>query len=663
MTVGPSGKPMKFVDVVFNTPLQSAYTYALQEDMDCRTGQRVIVMFGRRRITGFVVGERDEVESTLQIKQVLRVVDSEPLFGDPEIALADWIASMYHCSLGEALTAMIPGGRRDSSMPAFPHDEESPRGDLRLTAAQNQAIEHIAGSSTGFHYLFGVTGSGKTEVFLQCAERVIAAGRAVIYLVPEITLTHQLAEEVSRRFEGRVAILHSALTPSQRLAEWMKIRRGEVSIAIGERSAVFAPFTDIGLVIIDEEHENSYKSGSVPRYHARQVAMKRAAADGAALVMGSATPSLEAWHLMQQGRITRLVLPERVSGGKLPEIEVVDITGEEHAISSRLEAEMRRVLERGRQVILFLNRRGFSYFFHCRSCGYEMQCEHCSVSMTFHKARNVMVCHYCGHHRRPVSVCPECGSLDVGYSGFGTELVEAEVAGLFPGKRIARLDTDSARKKDAVRDTLQRFRSGDLDILLGTQMVAKGLNFPGVDLVGVVSADSALHLPDFRAQERTFGLIMQVAGRSGRFSNNGRVVVQTYRPENRAVRLSSVGDIDRFYREELEIRKMTRFPPFTRLGRFVFRSTALGAVKQQAASAADLLHDIIAAVCDDSVWVELLGPVECPIARISGKWRWQLILRSESLTVLHRIMALFHRQFSSAYNVYVELDIDPVSML
>lgn len=653
----------RYVDVIFNTPLQDSYTYAVAEGADCSIGQRVSVTLGKRKLTGYVIREHAEPpKAGISYKEILRVVDKEILYGEEEIALSSWMASLYLCSQGEALSAMIPGGRKDKSVPVFPPGDDFLDAPRNLTEAQKSALNAVLADRQRIYYLFGVTGSGKTEVFLQSAERVIAEGKQVIYLVPEITLTHQLSDQVMKRFSGRVALLHSALTPSQRLAEWLRIRRGEVDIVIGARSAVFAPFSHLGLIIIDEEHENSYKSGSTPRYHARQVAMHRCSRSTAKLVMGSATPSLEAWHLMKEGKIGRLHLPERVSGGKMPEIEIVDMAGSESAISKRLLLEMRRVIGAGKQVILFLNRRGFSYFFHCRTCGYEMMCDHCSVSLTYHRERNRMICHYCGYQRKPVTVCPECGSLDVGYSGFGTEMVEEEVKRLFPQARIARLDTDIAKKREGSKSILDGFRNREYDILLGTQMVAKGLNFPGVDLVGIVLADSGLHLPDFRAQERTFSLIMQVSGRSGRYSSEGRVIVQTYRPENSAIRLASENAIEQFCEQELEIRKMTRFPPFTRISRAVLRGKRMEKVADAAEQAADLVEQVIDAD-ESNRGTEVLGPSECPLSRISGNYRHQIIIRSASLQVLHRVTAVFSQAFSSPYGVYLEIDIDPVSLL
>ena len=335
---------------------------------------------------------------------------------------------------------------------------------------------------------------------MKVAQEVVSRGRGVIYLVPEISLTHQVVRIFRAHFKDRLAILHSSLTPSQRLTEWMRVLDGKVDIAIGARSAIFAPFPNLGMIAIDEEHEGSYKSGTTPRYHARQVAMYRASQEAAVLLMGSATPSLEAWHHMREGTITSLRLPDRLSGGAMPSVEVIDMRRQQGPLSGPLIEEIGRTHAEGRQSILFLNRRGFSYLFHCRSCGYEMACTHCSVALTYHKERERMICHYCGRSAAPITVCPQCGSLDVGYSGYGTEGIEEELQRHFPRMVVRRIDTDAVKKKKVLRQALADFREGRIHVLVGTQMVAKGLNFPGVKLVGIVNADTGFQIPGFQGR-------------------------------------------------------------------------------------------------------------------------------------------------------------------
>lgn len=648
-----------YLDLAFNLPLTGSFTYRAPEKQ-CAVGCRVVAPFGRRSLAGFVVGRRSALPPGLAasaVKAATRVIDPVPLFDQRYLELARWVSRLYLCSLGEALAAMLPGGRRETEAPALAGDEPVSVKPLTLTAEQVAAVEAIStGPQTPF-YLYGITGSGKTEVFLQAAERVLADRRGVIYLVPEIALTHQLIETVQARFGGGCAVLHSRLTPSQRLNEWRRIQRGEAQLVIGARSAVFAPLSRLGLIVLDEEHEGSYKSGSTPRYHARQVAMKRCSDEKAALVMGSATPSVEAWQLMTEGRIRRLALTSRPAGGAMPRIETVDLKPVNGTLSAQLITAIEQTHREGRQTILFLNRRGFAYFFFCRSCGFAMKCSRCSVSLTYHRSRNAMVCHYCGYRTAPVSVCPDCGSLDVGYSGFGTEKVEEEVRQRFPELNVQRVDADAVRKRGALETTLSEFRSGRIDLLLGTQMVAKGLNFPGVKLVGIIHADTGLALPDFRAAERTFGLIVQVAGRAGRYSPDGRVIIQTLRPGHDAIRRAAVADIDGFYAGELEVRRQLAFPPFSRIIRLVLR----GRDRAQVETAARQLADRIAPHFRDGA--ELLGPAECPLGVISRNHRVQLLCRLVSFDAGHAVVRDTVARTRLPSGVYLEIDVDPVNLL
>ncbi|MGM0675367.1 MAG: replication restart helicase PriA, partial [Spirochaetota bacterium] len=582
----------RYVSLAFNVPVPKTFTYESEEELPL--GVRAIAPFGRRSLSGFVVDpEASPPEHLDRVKSITRRIDEAPLFDGAYLELAEWMSRMYMASLGECLSAMISLGRTEKEPAAFGVDEPAfDDHDLRLSAEQEQAVEQISAKRGGFSYLYGITGSGKTEVFLQVAKRVLEEGRSIIYLVPEIALTRQVVDTIRRRFGESAAVLHSRLTPSQRLREWMRIRRGEASFVIGARSAVFAPVSELGLIILDEEHESSYKSGSTPRYHARQVAMHRCSSEQARLVMGSATPSVEAWHLMNEGRLERLSLTQRLSGGSMPHMEVVSLTGAEGPLSEPLVQAVRETHRAGRQSILFLNRRGFAAFYQCRSCGFVLRCRHCSVTLTYHKVKGKMICHYCGYKTDPPQACPECGSLDSGFAGHGTERIEEDVDARFPDLTVRRLDTDSARKKGSLEAILDAFRRGEIHVLLGTQMVAKGLNFPGVKLVGIIQADTGLMLPDFRAAERTFSLITQVAGRAGRYSPDGRVIVQTFQPFNPAVSYAVQGEVESFYREEIEMRRGLAFPPFSRLLRVVVRSRERAAAERAAAELAGKLSHV-----------------------------------------------------------------------
>jgi primosomal protein N' (replication factor Y) len=667
---------MNCLEVVFNVPLNRAYTYLPDEEGKACTGKRVILPFGKRESLGYVIGELQNIPSNLEaekLKRVRRVVDEEPVFDAADIRLAQWMASYYFCGPGEALAAMIPAGRRTGNFSAFSDEEPE---DLTLSAEQQRALEGLlqeaagarkkkdaearsGGAGAASSYLYGVTGSGKTEVYLRLADQMIREGRSVIFLVPEISLTHQTAELIGRRFGAGAATLHSGMTGSERLTEWMRIRRGEVVIVAGPRSAVFAPVRNLGLIIIDEEQDGSYKSGNTPRYHARQIAMYRCAREGALLLLGSATPSAEAWKLMQEGSIKRFNLSVRLGGGKLPEIIPVSLEKTEGCLTRELKEEIRLTARMGRQTILFLNRRGFAYFYHCRSCGFELTCKRCSVSLTYHKSRHRVLCHYCGYESPPPLSCPRCGSLEADFTGFGTEFIEEEVRKTFPDLRVRRADADTTGRKGSLKEMLDIFKTGGIDILLGTQMVAKGLNFPGVRLVGVVFADTGLHMPDFRAAERTFSLLVQVAGRAGRYFPDGKVIVQTLRPADPAINRACALDLEGFYENELRQRSALGFPPYSRLIRFTIRSRREDRAGRAAARLAALVRQAL------PPGAELLGPAECPIGIQNGNYRRQILLRGNPMGPLHRAAAFALEQYGRGRDsgVYVETDVDPVNLL
>ena len=541
---------MKWVSVVLSVPFEGEFTYSVPEKMEdeARFGRRVMVPFGKAKKTAFIIKEiytKPEVE--FEIKDIDRVVDKEEVFNKDLLDTAIWMSNMYLSPVGVNLSSMIPSGRRESeSSPFFNISSFSPV--EKLTEDQEKALPRIRSFPSDMFYLYGVTGSGKSEVYLRRAEDVIRSGKQVLYMVPEITLSHQVTGEVYQRFNKRVAILHSALTPSQRLKVWREIMNGDVDLVVGARSSVFAPFKNLGLIIMDEEHEGAYKSGQSPRYSARQVAQYRAGKWKAQLIMGSATPSLEAWNLIRTQKIKSVVMRNRIGEAKFPKISIVNMRGEKRNISQKLEEEIRNALKEKKGVILFLNRRGFSYGYECKSCGAIVECPNCSIAMTYHKGRNRLICHTCGFSEPLVKVCPECGSFDISPRGDGTENAEEEARALFPFARIERLDTDITNgDSEKTQEILSAFRDGEIDILLGTQMIAKGLNFPKVSLIGILNADSSLALPDFRAGERTFDLLHQVAGRAGRYRDDGKVIIQTTQPTAPAIQMAATNDLEHFY--------------------------------------------------------------------------------------------------------------------
>ena len=688
------GVMVKYLEVILNLPVDQPFTYSYiptdndskkKKDFAPEIGKRAEIMFGNRKTTGFIIGVYDEIPKNCpvppeKIRPIKRVLDEEALFGTELIETARWISRYYLCTFGEAVFAMIPSGRRESSAGGFSFEADF-GGDFKrntLSGEQERAVNEIVSSSVTppplvdsslqtvnnqnkslFHYLYGPTGSGKTEVFLSVAEEMLKKGKGVIYLVPEIGLTSQVTQDIVNRFGDTAAIIHSGLTPSRRLSEWHRIQNKEARVVVGARSAVFAPVPDLGLIIIDEEHDGSYKSGTTPRYHARQVAMHRAVTNKIPLLMGSATPSVEAFHGMKTGTIIRHTLSVRLAGGKMPHISCINLNQfkTEGCISEPLEREINKTLSEKKQAILFLNRRGFTHFFKCNSCGYELECKNCSVPLTYHKTENRLKCHYCGWSAQPPQSCPKCGSLDIGTSGFGTEFIESETKAKFPSARILRLDTDIITNKDELVQKLDSFRNGEYDILLGTQMVAKGLNFPKLQLVGVILADTGLHMPDFRAGERTFSLITQVAGRAGRYFPDGKVIVQTYNPSQEAISFAVNSRVNEFYETELQTRDMLDFPPFCRLIRLVFRS----ANKNLALSAASDAVRILGITAPKNALV--IGPAECPILKISQNYRYQVLLKGSSIIPLQAMARDLQQNYTHNQNVYIEYDVDPISLL
>ncbi len=511
--------------------------------------------------------------------------------------------------------------------------------DFALTDAQARAEAAInaAIDSGGDRFLLnGITGSGKTEVYIHAIRHALRMGKTAIVLVPEIALTPQMVSWFHRRFGDLAAVLHSGLSAGERYDEWRRIRFGDARVVVGARSAIFAPAENIGIIIVDEEHENTYQSENRPRYDAREVAWHRAAENSAALVLGSATPSIQSFMRAMPGvrpenRLTLLEMPNRINGRPLPEVEMIDMRGEfergNHSVlSAKLLDALRRTLADGKQAMLFINRRGHSTFVSCRKCGYVVKCGSCDVSMTYHQAENLLKCHYCGATLPPPTTCPQCGSRYIKYFGAGTQRVAEEVTKLIPAARVARMDIDTTQEKNAHERILNRFRSGDANVLVGTQMIAKGLDFPNVALVGVVAADMTLNLPDYRSVERTFQLITQVAGRAGRADVPGRVIVQTYNPDHYGIKLAAAQDYRAFYRRESAFRKSALYPPYTQIVRIVYTGTAAARVRAAAEADEDRLNQWIDAH-DMRRDIVHMRAAEAPIRLLRGEHRWHLFLK------------------------------------
>ena len=523
-------------------------------------------------------------------------------------------------------------GNNERAEPAGPAEPEGPALTREQRRAAAAVLPAIGAGRPEVFLLHGVTGSGKTEVYLTAAEKALDLGRKVIMLVPEISLTHQTVTKFVGRFgRQRIAILHSKLTLLERYEEWQRIRKGEVDIVIGARSAVFAPFSDIGLIVVDEEHESTYKSDMSPKYDTIEVAVKRAVAAGAAVLLGSATPSVVSAYRAEQGLYKKLILTKRFNTTPLPLLIVADmraelLKGNKGIFSEALHGALNETLADGKQAMLFLNRRGWSSFVSCPSCGYVMKCGCCNISLTYHKAENLAVCHYCGLSRGVPDACPSCGRQGLRYFGLGTEQVEQLTRDAFPDAAIARLDADNTKKRGSGEKILKDFGAGRIDMLIGTQMIAKGLDFPNVTLVGIVAADISLNIPDFKSPERTFQLITQVSGRAGRREERGRVVIQTYMPENYAIEAASDNDYEGFYRTELYFRKSLLYPPFSD----VVQVTALSSDEGRASEGALQVRAGLLGVPGLLKEEALLGPRQAPIAKMGDDFRYHLYIKAET---------------------------------
>ncbi len=803
---------MMYCDVSLPVPLEQSFTYRMPETLRHRVavGCRVLVPFGARKLTGMVVKLHD-VAAASPVKDVLRLVDEEPVLDSELLSLGRWISDYYCAPLGEVLRGMIPlagevrktklysltdsgrdaarqlllGGSTDDAalevlrlLEARPlsasylqkkvpkalnlirslekkgfiavEDLEAQRDPLRASAARLRAswlaaapadvkltkrerelhaflelhpgthnleqleapvkgasqaaralarrglitlepeapsgvlaasgpmktlnahqlrayqqIEAaIAGGKFQTFLLEGVTGSGKTEVYLKAIDACLALGRSALLLVPEIGLTPAVAGQFFHRFGNQVAILHSAFHDAERAEQWRRIRAGQATVVVGTRSGVFAPVRNLGLVVIDEEHDQSYKQQETPRYNGRDVAIVRAQAAGAVVVLGSATPSLESRYNAERGKYKLIELPQRIEQRPLPDVEVIDMrqefleTRKLATFSRRLVETIGERLERGEQTMLLLNRRGFSSFVACRTCGERVECVNCAVTLTYHRRDRRMLCHYCNYAQKVPTVCPKCGSEYLHFIGTGSEKVEEELHRDFPQARIARMDRDTVSGKRHFESILHGFREGDFDILVGTQMIAKGHDIPNVTLVGIVSADVGLGLPDFRSAERTFQLLTQAAGRAGRGDLPGIVLIQTINPEHYAIRFASEQNYAGFYAKEIQFRKLMRYPPFSALANVLVRSQKQEEALEMSAELGRLLDPA-------PEGLKVMGPAEAPVPKLKSEFRYQLLIKAVNRKRLNetlREVQKFAREKKWGQTALV-IDVDPLTLL
>jgi primosomal protein N' (replication factor Y) len=662
----------RYCEVALALPLPQTFSYGVPAELleSLAPGCVVRVPFGRRERVGVVTSLSAKRPQVAVLKEVKGELGEAYRLDSVAMSLGSWIASYYACSLGEALALFYPPrpgtSARKSPLMADDSISQTPH---RLSEAQEEALGHVLQALKRQEYesflLHGVTGSGKTEVYLQAIQRTLGMGKSALVLLPEIALTPQTLRRLRARFPGRVAPYHSRLSHGERCAVWEAAATGQISIVVGARSSAFVPLKNLGLIVVDEEHDSSYKADDRPRYHARDLVLMRARLASIPIVLGSATPSLESYYNARSGKHRRLVLPSRMGMVDLPRVEIVDLRlreeGGDAPLGTRLAEALQEVLDDKEQAILLHNRRGFARFLQCHACGHVETCPSCDISLTWHLKSDLLRCHYCGHRRRRPESCPECGERVLRPHGTGTQRVELALQSRFPEARILRLDQDTSSTKWGHQEILEQFGRGDADILLGTQMVAKGLHFPRVRVVGVISADSGLHFPDLRAHERAFQLLTQVAGRSGRTSP-GRVILQTYDPDHRVLRRVLGHDVEGFLAEELEQRKLLGYPPVKRLSAILVSAASEEGLDACLAKLARRLARLLR-----SSKVEILGPARAALPRINRRFRGQILLKgnlsAEGKRVLGELLAELSSAEKGRSKVDLALDVDPQHLL
>jgi primosomal protein N' (replication factor Y) (superfamily II helicase) len=667
----------RLIDLAVPVKVDSSFHYLFDEVTapNLQVGSVVQVTFAHRATHAFVLGfpEQTQVDRK-KLKPIGNVLITEPLFDAAMLTFFRWVADYYCHPIGEVIAAAVPKQfvtasekRKEKASKAKPLTFMTlgPTAAPELTGEQAAALNEINEENQRPVLLHGVTGSGKTEVYIRALEKVLAEGKGGMILVPEIALTPQLLGRFSSRFPDKVAVLHSDLTPSERLAQWERLRRGTATIVIGARSAVFAPVKNLGLIIVDEEHETSFKQEDSLRYHARDVAVVRGRLLGSKVILGSATPSLESFANAQSGRYRYVQLPNRVHARPMPHVTMVDMREKDDWVSPTtpwlslsLLGKMRDTLAKNQQCLLYLNRLGYAHFLYCVDCGHTWRCRQCDVALTYYKHPPKLECHYCGSSHSVPNTCEACSGTSLDTLGVGTEQVEKELKELLPTARIARMDRSVIKTRAELEGILNTVANREVDIVIGTQMLAKGHDFPGIALVGILMADATLNMPDFRANERTFQIITQVSGRAGRGDTPGEVVLQTLNPDAPILHQAIHNEAKAFYQAELASRQQVGFPPVKRLAMLRFQHKNAATVQQFAEQVVMfLMSRQIAAI-------QILGPAEAPLSRIKNLYRWHCLIKSDNVRDLQRALHMA-REYSVHLKspVQMALDVDPVNCM
>ncbi|HOV14414.1 MAG TPA: primosomal protein N' [Spirochaetota bacterium] len=650
------------IEVAVPLKLSSLYSYFIPKDLSHQdiVGKRVLVDFNGRKLRGYAVEKIKKKFTEKQIektKSIIKVLDKNKVFNEKQVDFAKWIADYYFAGIGEALSIMIPKGirvkqindRREDFIPKI----------NTLSDKQNEIYtaikDDIKNGITKF-YIYGITGSGKTEIYVKLIEETINSGKSVIFLVPEIALSYQTLLRLKERFGSICAILHSNLSTTDRFGEYMRLLNGSAKIAIGPRSALFAPLENIGLIIIDEENEGAYKSEESPRFHARTSSIFWSNYNKSLLVLGSATPSIESYYYATKNYFKLYSLKERFGGAYLPDIKIIDNSfnyNNDKFLTLEMIEEINKRLQNKEQVVLLQNRRGFSSIIRCLDCKTDLLCPRCNITLTYHKSKEKLICHHCDYRTSLPDVCPSCNGKKLIKIGAGTQRIEDEISSIFGFAKIQRIDFDSLKSEKDLNTIFEKIESGEIDIIVGTQMIAKGLHFPKIKFVGIVNADIMLNIPDFKSSERTFSLITQVSGRSGRVGDKGFVMIQTKNPEHYSIVNAKEHNFEKFFNEEINYRSLLEFPPFFRLLRIVVRGKDENAVKNDITKIGEVLNNF---KNDD---FKIMGPTQCPLEKINNNFRYHILLKAKKIETVQELIRKSIKSLKVSGKNYLEIDVDP----
>ncbi|MDD5455106.1 MAG: primosomal protein N' [Candidatus Ratteibacteria bacterium] len=669
---------MKYAKVIFDLPFDKILTYHVPASLEnkAQAGARCVASVGKRTCQGFIL-QRVSKKPPFPTKPILEIPDDVPIFSKEMFEFTKELANYYFMPWIKVLKAALPPGLNNKKgLKSEPVVENNPdfsynRPSYSLTEEQKDAVSQIQKSiDKQEHKIFlihGITGSGKTEIYLESIFHSLKQKKGAIFLVPEISLTPQMIKSFKERFGKRLALYHSGLTPKQRQNEWLRIKTGRADIVLGVRSAIFAPVEKPGVIVIDESHETTYTQQEKFKYSAIQAAFIRAKIQKCVVLMGSATPSIETYYHAKKNKYKLIKLDYRIDNKQLPEIIVVDmnkekIEGNKNIMSRRLKEAIQKTIRQGEQVILFLNRRGFSSVMMCKICGHIEKCKNCKTSLVYHSASNMLVCHHCNYTTDIPPICPRCNRSYLYPVGAGTQKVEREIKKISPHYIVQRMDSDIISKTKTHEQIFQSFLEGKTDILIGTQMLAKGLHFPDVTLVGIISADTQLSLPNFRAGEFTFQLLTQVAGRAGRGDKSGKVLVQTHYPEHYSIDSATHYDFEKFYENELSFRKQLNYPPFSQLVSLTIKGPSENNVRKDAIILANMLNSYISQTKQN---FELTGPGPCPVDKIRNKYRWRIIIKSKNRKALEKLMQNLRGYWNKIPHTQesLSIDLDPVDMM